>query len=371
MAKLTFTSNPEPTMGVEIELALVDNGTLALTSAIQPILERLSRPASEHVKPELMQCYLEINTGICRRVDEAEADLRRSLKAVQQAADEVGVSLLWSATHPFSSWKDQQLTPNERYENLIRLLQDTGRQLITFGLHVHVGVDSGDKAVMICEQIEPYLPLLLALSANSPCWEGRITGLHSTRSKVMESLPTAGLPVQLRNWSEYTWLINHLVETGFINTIREIWWDVRPHHNFGTVEVRVCDMPASLDEAMALAALIQCLVRYLSECIDEGYYQSDAHPMMVRQNKWRAARYGRGARLVDPQTLRPRSVPELVAELLETLRPTADALGCREYLERVTCLATHPTGSERQLALLEQYGPEETVRRLAAGTRVE
>ncbi len=371
MAKLPFTPNATPTIGVEIELALVDGDTLALTSAIQPILDRLSEEDREHVKPELMQCYLEINTGVCNTVGEAEADLRKSLSAVQDAADALNVRLLWSATHPFSSWRDQQLTPNERYEKLISLLQDTGRQLITFGLHVHVGVDSGDKAVSVCEQIKPHLPLLLALSANSPCWEGRVTGLHSSRSKIMETLPTAGLPVEMRNWSEYTWLINHLVETGFINTIREIWWDVRPHHNFGTVEVRVCDVPGSLDEAMTLAALVQCLIVHLSHSIDEGYFQSEAHPMMVRQNKWRAARYGRHAKLVDPRTHATRSVHEWVSQMMPDLRSVADRLGCREYLERVPLLAQDPTGAERQLALLEETGsPQETVRRLCAATRI-
>ena len=177
------------------------------------------------------------------------------------------------------------------------MLQDMGRQLVTFGLHVHVGVDSGDKAVMICDRIMRHLPTLLALSCNSPWWDNRVTGLHSHRSKIMESLPTAGLPPLMRNWSEYVWLVNHLIETGFITTIRDIWWDVRPHHNFGTVEVRVCDMPGSLDDVLAITALIQCLVYGLSEEIDGGTYQHDHHPMMVRQNKWRrgAVRPGRRA----------------------------------------------------------------------------
>ena len=173
---------------------------------------------------------------------------------------------------------------------------------MTFGLHVHVGVDSGDKAIMICDRILQHLPILLALSVNSPFWQGRNTGLHSQRSKVMETLPTAGLPPLMRNWSEYSWLLNNMIETGFIKTIREIWWDVRPHHNFGTVEVRICDMPPSLEDVLGLTALIQCLVYDLSEEIDRGTYQFDCHPFLIRQNKWRACRYGMDAKLVDAAT---------------------------------------------------------------------
>jgi carboxylate-amine ligase len=213
--------------------------------------------------------------------------------------------------------------------------------------------------------------VLLALSANSPCWEARITGLQSSRSKVMEGLPTAGLPTPMRNWSEYTWLINHLVQTGYINTIREIWWDVRPHHNFGTVEVRVCDMPASLDEALGLVALVQCLVTRLSNDIDEGTYQPEYHPMVVRQNKWRACRYGPRAQLVDRLTHELRSIPELTESLVRRLWPVAEELRCQEYLQRALGMAAGPSGADRQVALLEETGdPAEAVRRLTEETRL-
>ena len=199
---------------------------------------------------------------------------------------------------------------------------------MTFGLHVHVGVDSGDKAIMICDRILQHLPTLLALSVNSPFWQGRNTGLHSQRSKVMETLPTAGLPPLMRNWSEYTWLLNNMVETGFIKTIREIWWDVRPHHNFGTVEVRICDMPPSLEHVLGLTALIQCLVHDLSEEIDRGTYQFDCHPFLIRQNKWRACRYGMDARLVDAATHQAVPARDVVHNLVDRLRARAEELGC-------------------------------------------
>src|SRR5436190_21827989 len=194
-----------------------------------------------------------------------------------------------------------------------------------------------------------HLPTWLALSANSPFWQARRTGLHSQRVKVMETLPTAGLPPMMRNWSEYTWLLNHLVQTGFITTIREPWWDVRPHQNFGTVEVRICDMPPTLGDVLGLTALIQCLVYDLSEEIDRGTYQYDCHPFLVRQNKWRACRYGMEAKLVDPATLEAIAVRQLVHSLLDRLEDRAEELGCAAYLRSVRELAEQPTGSVRQL----------------------
>lgn len=369
--KLEFTHNAAPSLGVELELALVDGKTMALSSSAPQLLERVPANYADSIKPELMQCYVEINSAVCRTVAEAEADLRGKVLAVEKIADELDIRLLWSATHPFSTWKDQQVTSNERYLMLVELLQDMARQLITFGLHVHVGVDSGDKAVMICDRIMQYLPVLLAISCNSPCWDGRVTGLQSSRSKVMEGLPTAGLPYAMRNWSEYTWLISHLIETEFIHTIREIWWDVRPHHNFGTVEVRICDMPANLQDASSITALIQCLVKSLSDEIDQGCWRHESHPMMVRQNKWRACRYGPRARLVNPTTHQAEPVSEIVDKLIARLAPVAAELGCSTELARAAEMATRPSGADRQLALLQESATaEEAVRRLTEISRL-
>ncbi len=245
------------------------------------------------------------------------------------------------------------------------------RRLVTFGLHVHVGVDSGDKAVMICDRIMQHLPTLLALSCSSPFWEGRNTGLHSHRSKIMEGLPTAGLPTLMRNWSEYVWLVNHMVDTGFINTIREIWWDVRPHHNFGTVEVRVCDMPGNLEDVLAITALIQCLVKALSDDIDGGTYQHDCHPMMVRQNKWRACRYGNQAQLVNSYTYAVQPMTQIVDHLIDRLAPTAEQLDCTKYLQDVRRIAHMPGWQQQQRAILRETGsPQAIVRRLTEMSRV-
>jgi len=372
MAAIIFKASEKPTLGIEVELALVDARTMALRSAMEQVLERIPPEYHNAIKPELMQCYVELNTCICDDVSQAERDLREKLMVLQNAADDLNLRLFWSATHPFSVWRDQKVTDNARYRGLINLLQDTARQLITFGLHVHVGVDSGDKAVMICDRILRYLPILLGASANSPFWEGRNTGLNSWRSKVMDGLPTAGLPPLMRNWSEYVWLINHLIETGYIESIREIWWDVRPHHNFGTVEVRICDVPGNLQDTLALAAFIQCLVKALSDEIDHGTYQHDTHPMMVRQNKWRAARYGLDAMLVHTQTFEPRRARDVLRHFVYRLKPIAGQLNCEPYLEQILDMADRPNGAQRQLKLLEQTrDPAEVVRRLTELTRLE
>jgi glutamate---cysteine ligase / carboxylate-amine ligase len=362
-----FVSNPRPSLGVEIELNLVDSRTMALRSGAAQILSEVPPELESSIKPELLQCYIELNTKVCEDVAEVEADLASNLQVVREIARRHDLRIFWGATHPFSPWQDQVVTPNERYHGLIQLLQETARRLVTFGLHVHVGVDSGDKAIMICDRILQHLPILLALSVNSPFWQGRNTGLHSQRSKIMETLPTAGLPPLMRNWSEYIWLLNNMIETGFITTIREIWWDVRPHHNFGTVEVRICDMPPSLEDVLGLTALIQCLVYDLSEEIDRGTYQFDCHPFLIRQNKWRACRYGMDAKLVDAATHQAIEARRVVHNLVDRLRFRAEELDCTRYLEIVSLMADRPTGSVRQLtAFDETHNLAEVVRRMLA-----
>jgi carboxylate-amine ligase len=376
MPPIDFHRNDRPTVGIELELGLVDAQTLALSSAYGLMSARLTAEGHQDAdatqyKPELMQCVLEINTGVCETIADAELDLTEKLTIVERAADSLGLRLWWGATHPFSQWSDQRITPDDRYLQLVSLLQEMARRLVTFGLHVHVGVDSGDKAVMICDRIMRHLPTLLALSVSSPFWEGRATGLQSHRSKIMEGLPTAGLPTLMRNWSEYVWLVNHMIDTGFINTIREIWWDVRPHHNFGTVEVRICDMPGNLTDTLAIAAFVQCLVKALSDEIDHGTYQHDCHPIMVQQNKWRAARFGNQAMLVDTYTYEVSPTVEVVEGMVEQLRPMANKLGCESYLEHCNTLAQSPSAAQRQLDILTATNdPLEIVRQLTDASRV-
>ena len=372
MSKVVFTSNDSPTLGIELEFGLVDAKTMALSNSIQQVLDQLPHDEVAYFKPELMQSCIEINTKVCNTVGEAEIDLRQKIEMVQRVIEPMGLHLWWGATHPFSLWQDQKITPDDRYAMLVSLLQDMARRLVTFGLHIHVGVDSGDKAVMICDRMMQHLPMLLALSCSSPFWDNRKTGLQSYRSKIMEGLPTAGLPTLMRNWSEYVWLVNHMVSTGFINTIREIWWDIRPHHNFGTVEVRVCDMPGNLDDAMSIAALTQCLIKALSDDIDNGAYQHDCHPMMVRQNKWRACRFGTAAQLVNSYSYEAQPVSKIVEDMIERLRPAGEELGCLDYLERNQALVAVGTAADRQLQIMQDTGdPAEVVRQMIQQSRLQ
>lgn len=362
---LHFTSNSHRTVGVELELQLVDPATMALKSVCADVLERLPND-NDWAKPELMQSYLEINSSPCANVAEVRADLLHKLRLVDAAVRDSDARLFWGGTHPFSLWMDQEISPNERYHKLVDSLQDTARRIVTFGMHVHVGVESGDKAIMVIDRLMRYIATFLALSVNSPFWVGRNTGLHSQRCKIMEQLPAAGTPPVLRNYSEYCWVVNHSIDNHTINSIQEIWWDVRPHPKYGTVEVRIFDLPPNLEDALALTALTQCLVDALSEQIDEGVYQHDIHPIMVRQNKWKATRYGMRAELIDPVTHKTIPVREMVFYLYERLKPHAAKLGCLRELGHVLNMLERPSGAEKQIALYEAKGDlAEVVRTLS------
>jgi carboxylate-amine ligase len=363
---LVFNANAEPTIGIELELQLVDAQTYALKSAIMDLLRHVGKD-QDWLKLELMQSYVEINTGVCRTVGEARTDLAAKLDKLYTAARANQTRILWAGSHPFSTWMDQEISPDKRYEKLVELMQDTARRIVTFGMHVHVGVDSGDKAMMVVDRLMRYLSTLLALSVNSPFWVGRETGLHSQRIKIMEQLPAAGTPPFMRNYSEYCWLVNQSIQSGFINSIQEIWWDVRPHPRFGTVEVRIFDIPPNLEDALALTAMTQCLVAALSDQIDTGVYQYDIHPIVVRQNKWKAVRYGMRAELIDPVTHKTVPVREMVFFLYEKLKPYAERLDCMQELNHIITMLDHPSGAERQMELYRKHDRDLTavVRELA------
>jgi carboxylate-amine ligase len=352
----TFHGNQWPTLGVEIELQLVDETTMALKSAIADILVDIPPWLRDSVKPEFMQCYVEINTDVCRTVADVESDLTSKIRVVEETAARHDTRLFWAGTHPFSRWRDQQITPNERYYMLADRLQETVIRPVTFGLHVHVGVETGDKAIMIGDRLTRYLPLLLAVSANSPFWHARKTGHHAHRIEVLEGFPTGGLPPKMQTWDDYQSLVHQLQTGTFIESERELWWDVRPSAANGTIEVRICDMPPSLEDVVGLTALIQCLVRSLSNEIDKGIADHDIHPLVARQNRWRACRYGLDAMLVDPDTM--VAVPARIAleRLVRTLRPVARGLGCHRELRVLSQKAAGDNGALRQIAIHERSG---------------
>jgi carboxylate-amine ligase len=356
---------------VEIELQLVDAQSMALKSAIGEILADLPTALHDSVKPEFMQCYVEINTGVCRTVDEVEADLAPKIRAVERVADRQGVRLTWAATHPFSCWRDQMITPNDRYYKLAALLQETVVRPVTFGLHIHVGVDSGDKAILVSHRIQRYLPILLAMSANSPFWQGRETGHQAHRIEVLEGFPTGGMMPPMTSWAEYEDLLGQMEAAGFVESHRELWWDVRPSAENGTIEIRICDMPANLPDVLGLTAMIQCLVQALSEEIDRGPTGPEPHPLMLRQNRWRACRFGLDARLVDPGAMEGQPARASAEALIRRLEETSSRLGCHRQLGHALDMTVRPTGAERQLNLYREVGDlAEVVRRITARSRL-
>jgi carboxylate-amine ligase len=366
-----FRRNDWPTLGVELELQLVDAVSLALKSAIDALLEHLPAELHGSAKPELMQCFVEVTSDPCRTVDEVGGDLTRKLGAVERAADRCGTRLLWAATHPFSHWRDQQLSPGERYARLVETLQVAVVRHVVFGLHVHVGVRSGDRAARLCDRLQRHLPVLLALSVNSPFWCGRPTGLQSHRIEVLADSPIGGPPPRMRSWRHYLEIVDRLFAAGCIRSVKDLWWDVRPNPAYGTVEVRICDMPPDLPSVLGLTALIQCLVADLSEEIDRRAAVPEGDPLLVRQNRWRACRYGPGATFVDPVSLEATPARRAVERLVERLRPVAERLGSGRHLDDVLGMAAGSTGSERQVALHEQAGDlAKVVRRLVERSRL-
>ena len=352
--EIPFRSSERASLGVEWELQLVDLQTRELTSGAVEILEEL-RPegAEEHpkAKHELLQSTVEVITGVCTTVAEAKADLAGTVAEVRAAAARRGLGLMCAGTHPITDWQTQQISPKERYLQLVEKMQWLARRLQIFGVHVHVGVRAPEKAIPIVNALTQYVPHFLALSASSPFWVGCDTGLASARSKVFEGMPTAGLPYQLSGWDRFEEYMETLISTHAIESVREVWWDIRPHPDFGTVELRICDGLPTLDEIGAVAALSQCLVEQFDTQLDRGYTLPVPASWVLRENKWRAARYGLDADIVvdDKGTVRP--VRQAIADLVEELEPTARRLGCEAELADVERVLAVGASYQRQRAV--------------------
>ncbi len=333
---IPFNASEHSSLGVEVELEIVDRRSRELASAATSILSELGagHPGGEHpkAKHELFECTVEIITGICDTVAEAKADLAATLAEVSAAAERRGLALLCSGTHPFSDWHDQHVSPDPRYARLMEEMQWLARRMQIFGVHFHVGVRSAEKSIAIANAVGAYIPHFLALSASSPYWGGHDTGLASSRSKVFENLPTAGLPYRLGNWAEFEQFMETLVNAQAITSIREVWWDIRPHPDFGTVELRICDGIPRLGEVAGLAALAQSLVEWLDTRIDRGDTLPVPREWVIRVNKWRAARYGTDAEIIADDHGTRVPVAQAIRELVGELSPVASRLGCLEEL---------------------------------------
>jgi len=361
--EIPFRPSERRSLGIEWELQLVDLDTRELTSAsIEILSDLLPDGPGEHakIKHELLQCTIEVITGICTTVAEARADLAETVAAVRAAAAARGVGVLCAGTHPTSHWLDQKITPNPRYEELVEQLQWVARRFQIFGVHIHVGVTSRDKVLPIVNAMAGYLPHFLALTASSPFWISHDTGLASARSKVFEALPRAGLPYELSGWAEFERYMDTMVQARAVESVREVWWDVRPHPDLGTVEMRVCDGLPTLDEVAAVAALTQCMVERFDREIDLGAQLSMPEGWILRENKWRAARFGLDAEIIanDGRTVMP--VQQAIRQLVGQLMPIANTLGCADELRGIDRILTVGASYQRQRAVAEASGGDLT-----------
>ncbi|MBV8310385.1 MAG: YbdK family carboxylate-amine ligase [Planctomycetaceae bacterium] len=373
MLENQFGGTSLPTVGVELELQLVDASTLALRQGVDAIFAELPAELSRSVRREFHTCCVEVATDVCASVDDIRRDLKAKLRWVAGAAAHRGLLLAWGGSHPFSHWKDQEVTSDPRYRALADTFQETLRRQLTFGLHVHVGVKSGDAAIRTCDRMREHLPVLLALSANSPFWCGRATGLQSHRIEVMGSLPIGGIPPCFGDWDSFRKLVDELTACELIESPKDLWWDVRPSPPHGTVEVRICDMPLGLEAVLGLTALIECLVHFLSREEDHEI-DSDVSPditgadparlLILQQNRWLAARYGLDAMLIDRFTRRKVPARVLARELTDRLIPVGRELGCAEYLQDLRARTHRSNDAVTQVATYARTNNLEDVARL-------
>ena len=350
--QIDFNASAGPSLGVEVELELIDVRTGQLASAASEILAELGagHPGGVHprAKHELFECCVEVVTGVCQTVGEARGDLEAAIAEVREAAARRNLTLICSGSHPFSLWGEQRISPDPRYDRLVDEMQWMARRLQIFGVHVHVGVRSAEKAVAIANALTAYIPHFLAISASSPYWEGHDTGLASSRSKVFEGLPTTGLPAPMDDWADFEQFMGTLVAAQAITSVREVWWDIRPHPDFGTVELRMCDGIPSLGEVAAVAALAQSLVAHLDERHDRGELPARPKDWILAQNKWRAGRHGLDAALITDEQGNVEPTRAAVARLVDELVPTAEALGCASELSGIGRILEVGASYERQ-----------------------
>ena len=354
-----FHSSPEPTLGVEVELQIVDLATRQLSSRAPEMLK--SFEDNPHVKPELLQSTIELNTGICKDVGEVGRDLTSLMEKIRPICDDLGCAVISAGTHPTATWPEQHITADERYKTLVDRVQWPAQRLMIFGLHVHVGVDSPEKTIALFNVLCSYIPHFLALSASSPFWQGNDTGLASVRVKVFETLPTAGLPYRMLNWGEFQRFMKTLVSAGTIETIREVWWDIRPHPGFGTVELRMCDGIPTMSELLSIVALIHSTVVWLSDMYDRGEMVDLHRHWVIRENKWRAARWSLDADIIVDDEGAQETISDSLEQMLTILHPVSEKLNCEEELKGVHKIIESGPSYKRQRAIYQKEGRFEAV----------
>jgi carboxylate-amine ligase len=351
---IAFNRSQRPTVGVEWEFALVDKATRDLSNEAAAVIAEIGE--TPHVHKELLRNTVEVVTGICANAGEAMEDLRGTLGIVRPIVRERGMELFCAGTHPFAEWEAAELTDAPRYAELIKRTQWWGRQMLIWGVHVHVGISSANKVMPIITSLLNQYPHLLALSASSPYWDGADTGYASNRAMMFQQLPTAGLPFHFQRWSHFERFVHDQKKTGIIDHMNEIRWDIRPSPHLGTIEVRIFDGVSNIAELGALVALTHCLIVDLDRRLDAGEQLPTMSPWHVQENKWRAARYGLDAVIILDAESNERLVTEDLDDVLNRLYPVAASLGCADELAMASSIAANGASYQRQRQVADRHG---------------
>ncbi|MEA5257253.1 carboxylate-amine ligase [Arcicella aquatica] len=342
------------TIGIEEEFQTIDPVTRELRSHMSKIVEGGQIILQERVKAEMHQAVVEVGTNICYNIQEAREEVTDLRRNIIQLAEQNNLLLAAAGTHPFSDWQDQLITPSPHYDSLIDEMRDVARGNLIFGLHVHVGIQSRNEGIQILNAVRYFLPHIYALSTNSPFWCGRNTGFKSYRSKVFDKFPRTGIPEFFASASEYDEYINLLVKTKCIDSGKKIWWDIRLHPYYDTIEFRICDIPMRVDETICLAALMQALVAKIHKLLKQNLNFRSYRKVLINENKWRAARYGIHAKLIDFGKQEEVPYSDLCDELLDFVDDVLDELGSRNEVAYIKEILKNGTGADRQLAVFEE-----------------
>ncbi|MGI8819786.1 MAG: carboxylate-amine ligase [Chthoniobacterales bacterium] len=337
------------TLGIEEEFAIVDPQTRELRSHIQEILEGEKLTLREQIKPEMHQSVVELGTEICQSITDARTHVVELRSHLARLAGRGGMKIASAGTHPFSHWHDQQITEGERYKEIVKDMQQVARANLIFGLHVHVGIPSRDTAIHVMNQARYFLPHIYALSTNSPFWVGRNTGFKGYRLKVFERFPRTGIPDAFEGLSEYEDYLKLLVRTNCVDNAKKIWWDIRLHPFFDTLEIRVCDAQSRVDDTLAMAAVIQAVIVRLHKLQRQNLSFRIYRRRLIDENRWRAARYGLEGKLIDFGREQELETRGLLHEMLEFIDSEVDELGSRREIEHIEGIMRDGTGSDRQL----------------------
>ena len=342
------------TLGIEEEFAIIDPETRELRSHIQEILEGGKVTLKEQIKPEMHQSVVELGTEICQSIEDARTHVVELRSKLAELAGRGGLKIASAGTHPFSHWRDQLITEGERYQEIVKDMQQLARANLIFGLHVHVGIADREVAIHVMNQARYFLPHIYALSANSPFWVGQNTGLKGYRLKVFERFPRTGIPDAFESLSEYEDYCKLLVKTGCVDNAKKIWWDIRLHPFFDTLEVRVCDAQSRVDDTLAIAALIQAVIAKLYKLLRQNITFRVYRRRLLDENRWRASRYGIDGKLIDFGREQEVETRRLLDELLQFVSTEVDELGSQKEMEHIEQIMREGTGADRQLAVYER-----------------